>query len=239
MTLNVSKCAVMSSTHSRNKIIFPYTIGNETLVRVSTKKDLGVIMDDKLSFNEHVDDITRKAYRTLGFIFRCGKYFSNQSSMRLLYLSLVRSRLEYCSTVWNPIYAKASDQMERVQKKFSRMFYFKFGIAYPRPPYDIRLKHLKLHSLKSRRLENDEIMLFKLIHGHVDSSLSQKISFHQPAINTRQASTFYLPKMFTNFQQNAPVYRFQCNHDAYFQGLDIVGTGTFSFIKSVRSRFGW
>jgi len=110
MVLNVYKCAVMSTTHGHNKIMYPYAIGNEQLKRFSTKKDLGVIMDDKLSFNEHVDEITRKCYRTLDFIFRCGRYFSRQSSMRLLYLSLVRNRLEYCSTVWNPFYINANDQ---------------------------------------------------------------------------------------------------------------------------------
>lgn len=99
MSLNVDKCAVMSTTHSRDKVLFPYTVENEVLKRVAIKKDLGIIIDDKLSFRDHVDDMTRKAYRMLGFIFRCGKYFKSQSSMRLLYSSLVRNRLEYCSTV--------------------------------------------------------------------------------------------------------------------------------------------
>ncbi len=99
------------------KIIFPYTIDNKILKRVSRIKDLGIIFDDKLSFTEHIDDITRKSYRMLGFIFRCGKYFVSQYSMRILYSSLVRNRLEYCSTVWNPFYNNAIDQIERVQKK--------------------------------------------------------------------------------------------------------------------------
>lgn len=70
MVLNVDKCAVMSTTHSHNKIIYPYAIGNEQLKRVSMKKELGVIIDDK-TINVDVDNITRKSYRTLGFIFRC------------------------------------------------------------------------------------------------------------------------------------------------------------------------
>lgn len=239
MSLNVDKCAVMSTTHSRNKIIFPYTIDSEILKRVSRIKDLGIILDDKLSFTEHIDDITRKSYRMLGFIFRCGKYFTSQSSMRILYSSLVRNRLEYCSTVWNPLYNNAIDQIERVQKKFTRLFYFKFQIAYPRPSYNIRLNHLKLHSLETRRLENDEIMLYKLIHNHVDSSLSRQISFHQPSRITRHGTTFYLPKMVTNYQENAPVYRAQRNHDRYFRGLNVVGSNLYSYKKLVRNSFVW
>lgn len=98
MSLNAGKCAVMSITHSHQKVVYPYEVNGVTLKRVSSKKDQGVIIDEKLSFNEHIDDATRKAYRLLGFIFRCGKYFSSQLSMRLLYTSLVRNRIEYCST---------------------------------------------------------------------------------------------------------------------------------------------
>lgn len=100
-------------------------------LRESRRK--GVIMDDKLSFNDHVVDIARKSCRTLGFIFCCERYFSSQYSIRLLYPTLVRNRLEYCSTVWNPFYDNAKDQIKRVQKKYSRMFYLKFNITHPRP----------------------------------------------------------------------------------------------------------
>lgn len=239
MILNAHKCAVMSTTHSKNKILFSYTIENEPLKRVSIKKDLGVIIDDKLSFNEHVDYITRKSYRMIGFIFRCGKYFTSQSSMRLLYSSLVRNRLEYCSTVWNPFYTNANDQIERVQKKFTRMFYFKFNIASPRPAYNVRLKYLKLRSLETRRIVNDEIMLYKLIHNHLDSSLSERLSFRTPARLMRHESIFYLPKMVTNYQHNAPIYRIQRNHDYYFQSLNIIDTRPYAFKKMVKNFFEW
>lgn len=239
MSLNVSKCAVMSTTHSREKFLFPYTINNVTLDRVTIKRDLGILMDDKLSFKDHVDDLTRKAFRMLGFIFRCGKYFSRQSSMRLLYYTLVRNRLEYCSTVWNPCYSNAIDEIERIQKKFTRLFYFKFRLAHPRPPYDQRLRHLKLRSLETRRLENDDIMLYKLINNHVDSSLCQQINFHQPSRITRHVSTFYLPKMATNYQENAPIYRIQRNHDFYFKNLNIIGSNLNLYKKLVRNSFSW
>ena len=169
----------------------------------------------------------------LGFIFRCGKYFSNQLSMRLLFSSLVLSRLEYCSTVWNPCYANANDQIE----KFTRLLYFKFHIAQPRPEYSVRLKHLKMHSLESRRLENDEIMLYKMVHKHVDTLLCQELSFHNPMRQTRQKSTFYLPKMATNYQKNAPLNRIQLNHDIYFGNLNVVGSSLYAYKKLVRRFF--
>lgn len=198
MTVNVDKCAVMSTSHSRDKLEYAYRIEYEELERDSTKKDLGVLMDDKLSFTQHVDDITRKSYKMLGFIFRCGKYFKTQRSMSLLFNSLVRNHLEYCSSVWSPYYVNAIDQLERVQRKFTRLFYYKFNLGNPRPEYRHRLKYLKIHTLESRRNENDEIMLLKLVNNHVDSSLRNCLTYNHPQRSTRQNSTFYLPTMFSS-----------------------------------------
>lgn len=63
MSLNFDKCAVMSITYGHNKIEFPYVLCNEVVKRVHSKADLGVIINDKLSFNEHVNFIT---YQMLG-----------------------------------------------------------------------------------------------------------------------------------------------------------------------------
>ena len=61
-----------------NKLEYHYRIGTTVLERVKSKRDLGVIIDDKLSFKEHINSVTRKAYQMLGFIFRCGKFLKNQ-----------------------------------------------------------------------------------------------------------------------------------------------------------------
>ena len=146
---------------------------------------------------------------------------------------------EYCLSVWNPCYADAMNQIERVQKKFTRMFYYKFGIQHPRPPYRERLQNLKLQSLETRRLNSDEIMLHKLIHNRVDSTLGQRLSFRQQVRTTRHNTVFYLPRMVTNYQMNAPVHRLQRNHDLFFGDLDIIGNASASFDKAVKGYFIW
>lgn len=65
--LNAAKCSILTTTFKPSKIIYDYVIDDVNLTRVATKKDLGVIFDEKLSFN---DKVARKAYRMLGFIFR-------------------------------------------------------------------------------------------------------------------------------------------------------------------------
>lgn len=101
------------------------------------------------------------------------------------------------------------------------MFYFKFNLGNPRPEYRDRLKKLKLHTLESRRIESDEIFLYKLVHNIVDSSLKNGLNFHQPQRETRQELIFYLPKMSTNYQLNSPIFRLQRNHDTYFSNINL------------------
>ena len=67
-SVNVDKCVVMST--SRNKVISSYAVEYKLLKRVTVKKYLGIFLEDKLSFSEHVDNFIRKVYRMLDFIFR-------------------------------------------------------------------------------------------------------------------------------------------------------------------------
>jgi len=64
-------------------------------------KDLGIIVDEKFSFGEHVNEKTSKAYAMLRIIKRNFKHL-NSNSFVLLYKSMVRSHLDYCSSVLAP-----------------------------------------------------------------------------------------------------------------------------------------
>lgn len=154
-----------------------------------------------------------------------------------LFNVLVRNRLEYCSSVWSPFYVNAIEQIERVQRKYTRMFYYKFKLGYPRPDYHSRLKRMKLHTLESRRIENDEIFLYKLIHNLVDSSLKHGLTFHRPQRVTRQAPQFYLPTMSTNYQHNSPIFRLQRNHDTYFSDVNLHEDKVMTFKNEIRNFF--
>jgi len=60
------------------------------LDRKDSFKDLGVVMDEKLTFRDHIHDKINKAYAMLGIIKRNFNYLTI-SSFVLLYKSMVRS----------------------------------------------------------------------------------------------------------------------------------------------------
>lgn len=168
----------------------------------------------------------------LGFIFRCGKFFKKTESLMSLYNALVRSRLEYCSSAWSPIYVKYNDIIERVQRKYTRMFFFKFGLQ--KAEYDDRLKQLKMRSLNARRKLRDEMVLYKILHKHMDTKLFHTINFYNHGrVMRRSKPVFYTPTYTSNIVQNEPLYRMQDHHDKYFSGCDVFSESFCSFKRRV------
>lgn len=95
-----------------------YCINNSTLLSVSTYKYLGVHITNDLSWNIHVDYITNNANRLLGYLRR-NFSLAPVSLKLLLYKTLVRTKLEYAGSIWNPGVSLASS-IESIQNRSAR-----------------------------------------------------------------------------------------------------------------------
>jgi hypothetical protein len=73
--LNVTKCKVITFSRAKVQVTFDYSLNGQNLERVSVIRDLGGLMDSKLTFSEHVDVTVSKAKQMLGFIMRVGRDF--------------------------------------------------------------------------------------------------------------------------------------------------------------------
>jgi len=96
-----------------------YSISQDNQIRSldhkKSYKDLGVIIDEKLTLRDHIHDKINKAYAILGIIHRNFKYLAINSFV-LLYKSTVLSHLDYCSSVWVPYKKGDIELIEKVQK---------------------------------------------------------------------------------------------------------------------------
>ena len=85
--------------------------------KVSSEKDLGIIMDKALNFSEHISNKINKANRNLGLIFRTFTYIDKELFLNL-YKSVVCLHVEYdFNTVCMSLYKKGMVAVENVQRR--------------------------------------------------------------------------------------------------------------------------
>lgn len=206
MELNASKCHSISFCKTRSGLEQPYVIENNILTNVSEIRDLGLIMDSKLTFIPHIQNTITKSLQLLGFIKRITSEFTNTNAIKQLYCSLIRSHLEYSSCVWNPCYNVHTQNIERVQHKFLKYMAFKLNtqhLTYTQLESDIQIK-----SLEQRRNLKDLNMLYNLLNNKYNCSLLlDKIGLHVPSRETRLRNTFSIPPHRTNYGQNSFISR--------------------------------
>lgn len=115
--VNTKKCQIITFSRKRNNITYNYSISDDVIPRTSQVRDLGVILDEKFTFEAHIDHITSKAYKSLGFVIRNSQQFKSPLCLKTLYYCYVRSILECASVVWRPFYKKYIDLIESIQPK--------------------------------------------------------------------------------------------------------------------------
>ena len=132
MQLNIEKCCVISFSRKKDPILFDYYINNIKLQRVEIVKDLGIWLDSKLKFKEHLNKVTLKANRRWYNIVRNTKDFKNPNTFKILYTSLVRSVMSYGSVIWKPLTKNSMQRLEKIQHKALRKIAFLDGNAMDR-----------------------------------------------------------------------------------------------------------
>ena len=211
--LNKDKCSMVSYSRKKRIIEYDYIIDGVTISRVDKIRDLGVLFDSKLSFKEHILDIASKSLKIYGFIYRNCREFRNIETLRMLYIACIRSKLEYASLIWDPLYITYIHILEKVQRKCLKFLAFIADGNYPPRDCDhsLLLDRFLLNSLETRRFIVSIKFLFCLLKGKIDSSyLVGKIFFIVPRVNSRCSLTFYVSTCRTNILYKAPVQNI-CN----------------------------
>lgn len=230
--LNAAKCKVVTYSRRSNPVLFDYSLNSQILERSEAIKDLGVMFDHKLTFSNHISQVTSSALKMLGFIIRNCTSFSNEIALKTLYYSYVRSKLEYCSLVWYPYYTYHKNVIENVQRRFLKFLSFKVDGFYPERGYQhsLLLNRFNLTSLDLRRVINSLKILFNIFHNKLDCSLLLGMfSLQVPRITSRQTHTFYNKMPRTNVLVKSPIY-VMCNNFNKISYMCDINCSTFSEI---------
>ena len=157
LPLNAAKCKIMHIGH-RNPHL-GYTLNGIPIEVTDEEKDLGVIVDCHLDFHKQASAAISKACQTLAVLKRSFANI-NESTLPLLFNSMVRPLLEYCNTIWGPFGRGDQKKLERIQRRATRMVDSVKHLSYPS-----RLRSLGMPSLCYRRRRGDMIVVYQLLHG--------------------------------------------------------------------------
>ena len=169
------KCKVL---HLGNKgdQPFKYKLDDVELEETTCEKDLGVNIDNKLSFSEHIDEKVNKANTIMGIVRRSFRHL-DIDTFKTLYKAIVRPHLEYAVSVWNPHLRKHIRKIERVQRRATKQIPELKNLSYKE-----RLTALKLPTLVYRRMRGDMIEVYKILTGKYDPSVSDFLPLHRAAV---------------------------------------------------------
>ena len=159
LTLNREKCAVLRFTrNSREQVPPEYFLDGSPLPICKTHGDLGLLVDDKLKFHDHVSSVAHKAYG-LCQSFLKSTVCRTPEFMMFLLTTHVRPLIEYASCIWNTGYKEDLRKLERVQRMWTRHIKGLEGLSYGE-----RLSELSLFSMQGRLLRADLIQYWKIFH---------------------------------------------------------------------------
>lgn len=152
---------------------FNYTMDNVIVERCKSIKDIGVEIDNKLNWNTHIQTIVKKGNKVMGLIKRTVGYKAPMIvKKKQLYIALVRSCLEYYSSVWNGTTQRNILILERIQRAATR-----YILQRPEFNYKERLLELGILPLTFRREYLDLCMFFKCMKNVYDFNISDHITF--------------------------------------------------------------
>ena len=191
MAFNAKKCKLLCITYRKSSVIkYVYNMyranalsdNNSPLLVLLAKKHLGfsvpttdfinikqvqhesclgAMIDNELNFNQHIDDMSKKATNLLN-LYRRNLHMCSREAKNSAYNMIVRPHLEYASTCWNAYIKRNIDKLEAVQRRAAR---FVLNLCDYHPTADLSgniQKTLQWDSLQQRRAVADLCMFYEL-----------------------------------------------------------------------------
>ena len=102
MKLNITKCKELIITFAKDKRSFqPLTVAGETIKLVESEKILGLVVQNNLKWNLHVDSIVKKSSKCPYMLRLLKRFKADMKTLIVVYTTVIRPILEYACQVWH------------------------------------------------------------------------------------------------------------------------------------------
>ena len=156
--LNPTKTKCMHVTFALNHTVPSPSFRGTPIELVNSHKHLGLIINNSLTWTDHIDYISTKVAKRIGLL-RSLKFKLSRSCLKTIYIAHIRSILEYCDFVWDGCSMACSETVERLQVECMRII---TGL----PVFcrlDLLYQETGLEALCERRRQHRLVTLFKAV----------------------------------------------------------------------------
>ena len=121
LQLNADKCQlIVLKGFKKQNFNFKLILGNEVIEEVDSVKLLGINLDNKLSYREHVDGLCKKLSAKIGALRRISHFLSNDQKLAISN-SFVSSELNYCPLIWSFASRTSLSRLQQLQDRCERL----------------------------------------------------------------------------------------------------------------------
>ena len=114
ITLNLSKSVLMLFHSGKKPVSMKLELDNISIPVASRTKFLGIWIDSKLKWNEHVNQLILKLKRNQ-HLLKKGKNMLNMHAKKIVYFSHIQSHVTYCLSIWGNLLNRS--QLDRIRKE--------------------------------------------------------------------------------------------------------------------------
>ena len=171
LLFNFNKCEFLCITNKRSPLTITYRMDGTAIKQVSSVKYLGITINERLNWSEHISNISKKASSVLGFLHRNLKS-SPPHIKESCYKSLVIPILEYSCTVWDPHTQKDILMLEKIQRRASRFVTNSYSWSVS---VTNLINNLGWKSLQNRRACIKATMMYKISNNLISMPCNQSL----------------------------------------------------------------
>ena len=164
-------------------------VGNQKIDRSSSVRNLGVMLDESLEMNSHINQICKTSFYHIHNIRRISKYLSKEYRQSLVH-AYVASRLDYCNSILYGLPKYQLSKLQRIQNMAARLITDTMKFDHIKPVL------YNLHWLPvNHRIQFKILMItFKAIHGMAPSYLSNLICIRSSSRYSLRNDTIFLER---------------------------------------------
>ena len=166
------------------------SINQFPIKQVSTVKSLGVHTDENLTWECHVNELSKNIASGISAIKRI-RHTVPYKTLLAIYNSLVQPHLEYCSSVWGSCSMSLSQKLQKLQNRAARVITFS---NYDRST-DVLLRMVNWVKLDRQRLVNKVILMYKIVNRMVPDYLSSHFAFRSDTLRVTFRLPFHSPAL--------------------------------------------